>query len=187
MKNTLKVALATSLMVAFSCSAQASDSYVGLGLGAFNIGNGVTKKATTGGYLQLGNTFMENLGAEVRIGATGTTGEELTLQPRMKIKSFVAAYLKPQYQINDQFTAYGLLGIAQISGSNTEAALPKPNKSRTGFSYGLGMQYNISNEYSVGGELAQMLSKPKTTAAAVKTNFKGLQSGVYTINAQYHF
>ncbi|PIQ30323.1 MAG: porin family protein [Zetaproteobacteria bacterium CG02_land_8_20_14_3_00_50_9] len=187
MKLTLKIAFAASLLMAFSGTAQATDSYVGLGLGIFNMGNGVTKKAAPGAYLQLGNTFMENLGAEIRIGASSTTGEELTLQPRMKMKSFVAAYLKPQYQINDQFTAYGLLGMAQINGSYSEGVLPKQNKSRSGFSYGLGMQYNVSSQYSIGAELSQMLSKPNANATTVKTNFQGLNAGVYTVNAQYHF
>lgn len=190
MKRSIRLAVAASMISAFACNAHAADSsdqYVGLGLGAFNLDNGVNSKMTAGSYLQLGHNFMDNLGAEIRVGLTGTTGEELTLQPRMKIKSFMAAYLKPQYQLDSQWTAYGLLGVANINGTYSVGVSPKQNKSRAGISYGLGMQYNVSEMYSISAEAAQMLTKPKATAATVKTNFNGLSASAFSINAQYHF
>jgi len=186
-KKTIKIAVAASLMLTFGGVAQASEPYVGLGLGAFNLGSGVTKKATTGAYLQLGDDFSENFGGEIRIGKTGTTGEELTLQPRMGIDYFAAAYLKPRYEFDERWMAYALLGVATVRSSYSEPGLVKQTKTRTGYSYGLGAQYRVMDDYSIGLEYSHMLSKPKTNAIAIKTNFQGLEASSLSLNAQYHF
>jgi opacity protein-like surface antigen len=187
MKETVKVALASSLMFIFSLPAQAFEPYVGAGFGVYSLGNGVTKGTVTGGYVQLGHDFSEFFGAEVRIGASGNTGEELTPQPRMGIDYFAAAYLKPRYEFSDQFMAYALLGVATMRASYSEAALPKQRKTRTGYAYGLGLQYQLNDDYSVGGEFSHMLSKPATNATAIKTNFQGLETNAFSMSAKYHF
>ncbi len=68
-----------------SAPAYANDPYVGLGIGAFNINNGVTKKAAFGTFLQVGDDFSRYLGGEVRLGTSGRTGEEFPLQARTKV------------------------------------------------------------------------------------------------------
>jgi len=187
MTKTLKIAAATSMMLAFAFTAQASEPYVGLGIGAFNLGSGVTKKAVAGGYLQLGDDFSEYLGAEVRIGTTGKTGEELTLQPRMKIEYYGAAFLKPKYQFDDQWMGYALLGIATVRSSYSETGLAVQKKTRTGYAYGLGLQYRVADSYSLGLEYSHMLSKPKTNATAIRTSFQGLEASSLSLSAKYHF
>lgn len=112
MARSVHIAVAASMVMAFSGAAQASEPYVGVGAGVFNLGNGVIKKAVGGPYLQVGDDFWENLGGEFRIGTTGKTGEELTLQPRMRIDYYAAFYLKPRYQFNDAWMGYALLGGA---------------------------------------------------------------------------
>jgi len=187
MTNTLKLTAVSCLIMAFGSSVQAQESYVGIGAGAFNVGTGVSKKAVGGGYLQLGNDFSEFVGVEVRAGASGKTGEELTLQPRTGIDWFAAAYLKPRYQISEQLTGYALLGVATIRASYSEPGLIKQTKTRTGYAYGLGLQYRIAENYSLSGEWSHMLSKPKTNATAIKTQFKGLEASMFTLNGKYHF
>ncbi|RME02181.1 MAG: porin family protein [Bacteroidetes bacterium] len=187
MNKTLKTALVATMTVAFSGLAQASEPYVGVGFGAFNLGSGVTKKAVSGGYLQVGDDFSENFGGELRIGTTGKTGEEFTLQPRMKIDYFAAAYLKPRYQFNDQWMGYALLGVATIRASYSEPGLVQQKKTRTGYAYGIGAQYRVSDDYSFGLEYSHMLSKPKTNATAIKTNFQGLETSSLSLSAKYHF
>jgi len=187
MTNTLKIAAASAAMLAFTSVAQASEPYVGVGVGAFNLGSGVTKKAVAGGYLQLGDDFSEYLGGEIRIGTTGKTGEELTLQPRMKIEYYGAAFLKPRYQFNDQWTGYALLGVATVRSSYSETGLAVQKKTRTGYAYGLGVQYRVADNYSLGFEYSHMLSKPKTNATAIKTNFQGLEASSLSLSARYHF
>ncbi len=174
------------MALGYSTQAYAVDPYVGVGFGAFNIGTGVTKKAVSGGYIQLGDDFSENIGGEVRIGTSGSTGEEFTLQSRAKIDYFAAAFVKPKFQINDAWMGYGLLGIATLKGSYSEVGLAKQTKTRTGYAYGAGVQYRFAGQFAVGAEYSHMLSKPKTNATAIRTNFKGLESSVFTINAKYY-
>ncbi len=187
MKKILKAALISSLMMGFSGVVQASEPYVGVGFGVYNLGNGVIKKATPGMYLKLGDDFAENFGGEIRLGRTGQTAEEFSLQPNMQIDYFAAAYLKPRYEFSEQWTVYGLLGIATVRSSYSEVGFAQQKKTRTGYAYGLGAQYHVLDSYSIGLEFSHMLSKPKTTAATIKTNFKGLEASSLSLSAQYHF
>ncbi len=186
MNRTIKMAAAICMMFAFAGAAQASDPYVGAGFGAFNLGTGVTKKAVGGGYLQVGDDFSDYLGAELRIGASGKTGEELTLQPRTGIDYFAAAYLKPQYHFDNNWMMYGLVGVATLKASYSKGAFPKQKKTRTGYAYGAGLQYRFAENYAIGLEYSHMLSKPKTNATLINTNFKGLESSMFTLSAKYY-
>jgi len=187
MKRIVKMAGASCMMFACASVAQASDPYVGAALGAFNLGTGVTKKAVTGGYLQVGDDFSEYFGAEVRLGASGKTGEELTLQPRAGIDYFAAVFLKPKYNIDENWMAYGLIGAATLKASYSQGGSPKQKKTRTGYAYGAGVQYRFAENYAVGAEYSHMLSKPKANAATINTNFKGLESSVFALSAKYYF
>lgn len=186
MKNTIKSVAVACMMFSFSSAAHATDPYVGAGFGAFNLGTGVTKKAVAGGYLQVGDDFSEYLGGEVRIGASGKTGEELTLQPKTGIDFFAAAFLKPQYHFDDNWMIYGLIGAATLKASYSKGAFPKQSKTRTGYAYGAGLQYRLAENYAIGAEYSHMLSKPKTNAVAINTNFKGLESSLFTISVKYY-
>ncbi len=187
MHKTLKTAFLAISVLACGSLAQASEPYIGVGFGAFNLGSGVTKKAVGGGYLQLGDDFSEYFGGEIRIGKTGKTGEELTLQPRMGIDFFAAAYLKPKYQFNDNWMGYALLGVATFRASYSEPGLVTQKKTRTGYAYGLGLQYRVADDYSLGLEYSHMLSKPKTDPVAIKTNFQGLEASSLSLSVKYHF
>jgi len=186
MNRTIKSSLALCMMLAFGTAAHASDPYIGAGFGAFNLGTGINKKAVAGGYIQVGDDFSEFIGAEVRIGASGKTGEELTTQARTGIDYFAAAFIKPKYDINDQWMAYGLVGVATLNASYSQGAFPKQKKTRTGYAYGAGIQYRIADQYSIGAEWSHMLSKPKASTATINTNFKGLESSVFTLSAKYY-
>lgn len=154
---------------------------------SLTIGNGVIKKAVGGPYLQVGDDFWENLGGEFRIGTTGKTGEELTLQPRMRIDYYAAFYLKPRYQFNDAWMGYALLGGATVRASYSEPGFPGQKKTRFGYAYGLGVQYRLADSYSLGLEYSHMLSKPKTDATAIKTAFQGLEASSLSLSGKYHF
>ncbi len=186
MNSSIKTAAALCALCAFSVAAEASDPYVGAGFGAFNLGTGLTKKAVGGGYVQVGDDFSDYLGAELRLGTTGKTGEELTLQPRTRIDYFAAAFLKPQYHFNDNWMAYGLIGVATLKASYSQGGFPTQKKSRTGYAYGAGVQYRFAGNYALGLEYSHMLSKPKTSAATINTSFQGLESSVFTLSAKYY-
>ncbi len=183
-KTTLKLAAFLAAGLAFAGQAQANDPYIGIGAGFYNLGDGVNKKAVGGGYLQIGDNFAEHLGGEFRIGTTGRTGEEFTLQPRKKIDWYAAAFLKPTMQFDDQWMGYALLGIATVRGSYSKGGSPKRTKTRTGYAYGLGVQYRFNENYSVNVEFSHMLSKPKTANPA--TNFQGLEASSLGLSIQYH-
>ncbi len=187
MKTPIKLVIAAVIGIAAGTqTAYANDPYIGIGGGVFNLGDGVSKKKVGGGFLQVGDDFSEYLGAEIRIGATGRTGEELTLQARKKIDYYLAAYLKPRYQFNDQWTAYALLGIATLRGSYVaaKAGAPTLKKTRTGYAYGLGVSWRMAEHYGISAEFSHMLSKPKTANPA--TNFKGLEASSLAISLQYY-
>ncbi|TLS66156.1 porin family protein [Mariprofundus erugo] len=160
--------------------------YVGVGLGALNIGNGISKKAVFGGYIQLGHDFSEHLGAEVRIGATGSTSGATPGAAKERME-FVAHYLKPQYAFTDTLTGYALAGFAVAHCSYQPAGGVKKTKNRISYAYGLGLDYRVSDDYSAGIEWSHMMSKPKNSAATMATDFKGLEASVFTTAIRYRF
>jgi len=186
MKRWIIAALAAVTMGA--TAAQASDPYVGIGVGGFNIDNGVNKKMAAGEFLQVGDDFSEYLGGEIRIGTSGRTNDDQIGQPQTKIDYFVAAYAKPKYAMTEQFTAYALLGVASVRSSFVAPGSLLQKKTRTGIAYGLGVDYRFNEAISFGAEWSHMLTKPKNvTAATINTNFQGVSSSVYTANLKYHF
>ncbi len=187
MNSMVKAAAAAlCLTIAAIGTANASEPYVGAGFGAFKLGNGVDKKSVGGGFLKIGDDFSEYLGAELRLGLSGKTGEELTLQSRNKIDYFAAAFLKPLYRVNDNLTGYGLIGLATLRGSYSQGTSATQKKTRTGYAYGAGLQYLLSDNYAIDLGFSHMLSKPKTTTTAIKTNFKGLEASLFTLSINYY-
>lgn len=187
MKHSVKIAsMALGLMLTFSGNAFASDPYVGASLGAFNVGTGVSKKAVAGGFVQLGDDFSENLGGEVRFGMSGSSKQGGAAQAKARIDYFAAAFVKPKIDFDEQWMGYALLGIATLKSSYTETGLASQSKTRTGYAYGLGVQYRIADNYALGAEYMHMLSKPKTSAAAIRTGFAGVESSVFTLGMKYY-
>ena len=97
---------------------------------------------------KLGYDFMDYLGAELR----GTYG--IAKDNGNKFKQ-IGAYLKPNYNITDEINLYGLLGA-----SKTNVGIG----SDTGFSYGAGLDYGISDKVSVFTDVVIYLKKSKTAA-----------------------
>lgn len=187
MKFASAICLMTGMGLTFSGDAFASDPYVGGNIGAFNVGTGVAKKAVTGGFVQIGDDFSECLGGELRIGTSGNSKQGGAGQAKARIDYFAAALLKPKIAFDDNWTGYALLGIATLKSSYTETALARQSKTRTGYAYGLGVQYRTSGNYAFGFDYMHMLSKPKTDATAIRTNFPGVESSVFTLSMKYYF
>ena len=111
---------------------------------------------------RLGYDFMDYLGAELR----GTYG--IAKDKGNKFKQ-VGAYLKPNYNIPnvDGLNLYGLLGASKTNvGVGSE----------TGFSYGAGLDYGISDKISVFTDVVNYMKKSNTAS----------QWGA-TLGAAYHF
>ncbi len=110
---------------------------------------------------RLGYNFMDYLGAELR----GTYG--IAKDSGTKFKQ-VGGYLKPNYDVADNINLYGLLGVSK---SNMN-----PSGNETGFSYGVGLDYGISDKISVFTDVVNYMKKSKTNS----------QWGA-TLGAAYHF
>ena len=99
---------------------------------------------------KLGYDFMDYLGAELR----GTYG--IAKDNGSKFKQ-IGAYLKPNYDIPavEGLNLYGLLGA-----SKTNAGVG----SDTGFSYGAGLDYGISDKISVFTDVVNYMKKSNTAS-----------------------
>ena len=175
--------LAMGLLV--TAQAYANDPYIGVGAGMFRLGDGVHKKSVGGATVIVGDDFSEYLGGEVRLGATGRTGEEFVAGPRLRLDYFFSAYLKPHYAVSDKFDVYGLLGLATLRASRTGVGIATQKKTRSGLAYGVGARYRLGDSYGLGLEFGHMLSKPKTTTQALRTSFQGLEASTVLLRFDY--
>jgi len=109
---------------------------------------------------RLGYDFMDYLGAELR----GTYG--IAKDNGNKLKQ-MGAYLKPNYDLTDDINLYGLLGASKTTLNSS---------SETGFSYGAGLDYGISDKVSVFTDVVNYMEKSGV----------GEQWGI-TVGAAYQF
>ena len=123
----------------------------------------------TGITARLGYDFMDYLGAELR-GASAISGAD-TANGAEKIKQ-IGAYLKPNFDLTDSLNLYGLLGASKVNMSKPGT----PNTKTTGFSYGLGLDYAVSDTFSVFIDAVDYLRKSN------KNDVYGA-----TLGAAYHF
>ena len=122
----------------------------------------------TGITARLGYDFMDYLGAELR-GTSAISGAD-TANNFRKIKQ-IGAYLKPNYDLTDSLNLYGLLGASKVNMSE-----PSNRSTNTGFSYGLGLDYAVSDTFSVFIDAVDYLRKSN------KNDVYGA-----TLGAAYHF
>jgi len=95
---------------------------------------------------RLGYDFMDYLGAELR----GTYGFAKKDSGYSKFEQF-GAYLKPNYNITDDFNLYGLLGVSKTNTAGLAT--------NTGFSYGAGLDYGITDKVSVFTDFVNYMKK----------------------------
>ena len=186
MRNLTRAVFIAILLAAPASAWAAGEHYVGLGLGALNLGNGINNKMTFGGYLQIGHHFSEFFGAEVRLGATTGNTADAPLSGSQRM-DFVAHYLRPQYPFTDALTGYALIGFAVVHSTYRAPGQTRQSRNRIGYAYGLGLDYRLNDDYSAGIEWSHMLGKPKNTAATITSDFKGLEASAFTAAVRYHF
>lgn len=180
-------ALFFAIMLCFATPVWAAGQhYVGIGVGDFRLGNGIEKKTAVGGYLQLGHNFSDWLGAEIRLGSTGSVNVTQPAAAKERI-DFVAHFLKPYYEVSDRLNLYGLVGFAVTHSSYQQTGGAKQTKNRIGFAYGLGMEYRLSDDYSASLDVWHMNSKPNNSTATIGTSFLGLESSVLSGAIRYNF
>ncbi|WP_201265495.1 porin family protein [Mariprofundus sp. EBB-1] len=173
-----RVFIATAMMVVGSATVQAQDftPYAGVGLGVFGLEakdssvNFNQKNTVFGGYAKFGVDANDYIGAELRVGTTSKGDQSYPAGAifagsvagtiDQKADYFFSYLAKLQYPVSQDFRAYAMLGATTAkhkvimppalgtSGSNT----------KTGFSYGVGGDFTINDQLSVGGEWMQYWS-----------------------------
>jgi len=186
MNLRMKSVLLAALVAAASPAWAAGDHYVGAGMGGFSVGNGIQTKTAAGGYLQLGHNFSDWLGAEIRLGATGSANVD---QPRIARQRFeyVAHFLKPYVRVSSDLNIYGLVGFAVSHSSYQPSGGVKVTKNRFSYAYGLGAAYRLGSDYSATVDLWHMNGKPGNTPATIGSGFKGLEATAVTAGIRYNF
>jgi len=167
------ILIAAALLFAGASTAQAQDikPYAGLAFGAFGVEEsepGFNQKSTVfGGYGKLGLDFNEYIGAEVRIGATssgsagypaGTLGSPVAFNVALSAQNFFSYLVKLQYPVAEDFRVYGLIGGTTAKFKLDVSVLGltgTTSKTKTGFSYGGGGEYFVSDKISIGAEWVQ--------------------------------
>jgi opacity protein-like surface antigen len=101
----------------------------------------------------LGYDFMDYLGAELR-ASMGVSGEDDGAE---KIQQY-GIYLKPNYDITDAINLYGLLGYSSVNMSDCFLlANSDPDNTNSGFSYGAGLDYGVTENISVFTDIVNYL------------------------------
>ena len=104
---------------------------------------------------RLGYDFMDNLGAELR----GTAGLSKNDDGVSKFKQ-VGVYLKPNYDLTDSLNLYGLVGASKANLADPSDMDAK----KTGLSYGLGLDYAVSDSVSVFTDVVNYMKKSDTNS-----------------------
>ncbi len=189
MMQTWMKTLTVFLVLGFASPALAAGNhYVGAGMGAFSLDNGLNSDTVFGGYFILGHHFNEYFSAEIRLGGTASSGDgDAVIAQAKQRMDFVAHYMKPQITIAEDLTLYGLGGFAVVRGTYQAPGKSRQSKTRISYAFGGGLNYQASDDYSMDVEFTHMLSKADNKAATINGNYRGLEANSFTASVQYHF
>ena len=126
MKKLLSVlVLILIIMLPLQSNAKDIKPYVGLGIGYFflDVGGPIGSTKVSGGFAQIGLDFMQNFGAELRLGVTDNSSMEFGV--KFGMDNFFSYLLKAQIEMLEVFRIYVLGG-----GSTTKVSV-----------YRLGMEF----------------------------------------------
>jgi len=169
-----KLMIAMAAMLTMSGIAQAQDfkPYAGVGIGAFGLEYKDAaisqKKITFGSFAKFGVDINDYFGAELRVGGTSNAKKTYTAGLpgagtfKTSMNYFISYLGKVQYPVNDELRVYALLGgtTGKFKATNS-ASGASASKSKTGFSYGVGMDYSLSRQLSAGAEWMQYWTNVK--------------------------
>ncbi len=184
MKKIAAVVVLLSAVVATPTCAANEGFYAGvtLGNGKPNVtpvtGVALSKKAESiyGGLL--GYQYNNNLAVETQFTGAGKATDVAGNSVKADALSLTAVGLLP---VTDSFALLGKLGVASAKTTSSSLAT-NLGTSRTGLTYGLGAQYNVTS--NLGLRLAWDRYAVATTAAGLKTNSN---ANVVTVGAVYKF
>jgi len=165
MKRIL-IAMAAMMMMSGVARADGVNAYAGIAVGAFGVevknpAIGYNQKNTVlGWYGKFGLEFNDYVAAELRIGSTAkgsTSYPKGTVEQGADIISYL---VKLQYPTTPDLKVYGLLGgtTARLRMAVGNAKVKTPTGvtgAKTGFSYGVGGEYRVTDQLYLGAEWEQ--------------------------------
>jgi len=193
MKKIIAIAALSLTAIGASSSANAQDIsfYTGMGLGTINTEHkaaGVDQTKTTfGGFIKFGADFNEYFAAEMRIGMSGKNKKTYTANTFTYSSPLFVSYLaKAKYPVLSNVDLYMLAGAttARIKGTSNTAT---QSKTKTGLSMGVGFDYKVNGNISLGADWVQYMFPVKMAAGSVFTNDSKARMWGLTTNATYHF
>lgn len=180
--------------------------YMGVGMGAFGLeynDSAISQREIGfGGFVKGGTDIGDYFGLELRLGTTSQVSKSYAANSLngagsaagtfKTSASYFLSYLgKLQVPVSNELKPYVLLGgtTASFKASNSVRAT-SASKAKTGFSYGVGLDYNLGNRFSANVEWMQYWTNVKlgtygaapTGATNSKAKIWGLVAGV-----DYHF
>jgi len=205
MNKFIGSAIMVALLTVFSPASEAQDfkPYIGIGTGVFAIqlkindplvGSAEQRNPTVGGFIKAGVDVNKYFGGELRFGLTGNPSTDwgaglpvggglVTLVPSTvstKINNFFSYFGKVQYPFDDSFKVYALLGgtTAKFSSSLSIGGFNfAGDATKTGFSYGGGVEYKVADTVSVGVEWIEYWTDV-TLDTETKGSFRGISATV---------
>lgn len=145
-----KIAIAVLLSTFVAAPVFAGDYYAGIKVGKAKTSVDtvtLTESSPTAMGLLGGYTINPNLAVEAEYVNLGKAKDNRV--PVDEIKSSVwGVSAVGSYPINQEFSIYGKLGVAQAT-SKVSGATPPPDAKRSAVTYGLGGQYNATSAIGI--------------------------------------
>jgi opacity protein-like surface antigen len=159
--KTIPLALVLAGFVTPTLAMNEGDAYVGGGLGMVNYdADGLEEAEPTVLLGRLGYFVVDNIAIEGRLGF-GMSDDDITVlgtDVSFDVDQVAGVYGVGHLPIADAFSLYGLAGFTYAEGSASLAGISIDDDD-TGFSYGLGGQYAVSDDVSAFIEWAQYLDE----------------------------
>ena len=88
----------------------------------------------------------------------------------IKVESFYSLFVRPQISINDIASVYGLVGgtYIDVSSSSNNAGFPSDKGFEKSFSYGAGVDFNISKNVRLNADYIQYMDSYSTISFGIK-------------------
>lgn len=170
-------------------TAQAGDfqPYVGAGFGMASLnfeetGTGLSDHGSTfAGYGSIGFDYGEYLGAELRIGATGTASVTVGGLNYDLSSDWLLSYLaKFQLPVSEQFKIYAMAGATTTKQTTTittpgwifiATGTPRFSETTTNGSFGAGIDFQVNDQWYIGTEIMAYGAGLATLTGNLKYSF----------------
>jgi opacity protein-like surface antigen len=169
MKKILTLIVLCVLVSSINASANEGSKYFGINLSRGEYSeDGISEDFNPLAIIgKFGYCVHKNFAIEGRLGI-GLTDDEKEVygyDVSLELDSLIGFYGKGILDLNERIQAYGLIGLTRAEGT-VEASGYSESDDDTGLSYGIGIDFELSNKIYVGLEYVSYLSKSDFDLAA---------------------